>query len=78
MLRSWSSKRKNLIKRMTEINACLGFNEIDRVLKELGDLYEFNRKIKEFKFVQKSENPQTMDEDASTLDTYRKSREGSE
>ena len=46
---------------------------MDRILKELGDLYEFNRKIKEFKFVQKDEKPETVNEDSRIKDPYRKS-----
>lgn len=53
-------------------------NRIDRILKELGDLYEFNRKIKEYKFVQKDKKTQSVDESFPIEDAYRKSREGSE
>jgi hypothetical protein len=53
-------------------------NKMDRVLNELGDLYEFNRKIKEFKFVNREENPPAVKENSPSYDSYRKSGEGSE
>ena len=53
-------------------------NKMDRVLKELGDIYEFNRKIKEFKFVQKDEDPAVVKEESSNYEQNWKSGEGSE
>jgi hypothetical protein len=53
-------------------------NRMDRVLKELGDLYEFNRKIQEFQFVQKPKVTQNVEEESSAYDQNRKSSEGSE
>ena len=53
-------------------------NRMDRILKELGDLYEFNRKIKEYKFVQKDKKTQSVDEASTLEDAYRKRGEGSE
>ncbi len=42
-------------------------NRMDRVLKELGDLYEFNRKIQEFRFVQKPKVTQNVEEKMLSL-----------
>ena len=49
---------------------------MDRILKELGDLYEFNRKIQEFKFVQKDEKSETVNKDSTIKGPYRKSVDG--
>lgn len=51
---------------------------MDRILKELGDLYEFNRKIQEFQFVQKPKVTQNVEEESSAYDQNRKCSKGSE
>ena len=53
-------------------------DKMDRVLKELGDLYEFNRKIKEFKFVQEDEQLPVVKEESSSYEQNRNSGERGE
>ena len=53
-------------------------NRMDRILKELGDLYEFNRKIQEYKLIHKDERPGAVKEDTKSYDRRVNSGESSE